>query len=521
MSHDSMPCSSAVAKDTIPRLFNNGCTTSEMAELTVSCASVEQQPFFKWRLKILLQQQKQNKNITTHLNQLLLGSLFPLHIQRLFKFQLPITCLPNVNSLIDVGYIVRRLLLKWHSSNILYKLYQYSMPFIKHNRLNFPSLRNLDMTVLKHMTQAIFLTCLGMHHNDCKKPIWQITHKLFIFFNALMSTGSAADLYVFCEKHVYLLRLALIEHFVAFTNKNMQIEVFLMPFFVDAAYQHNKVSKQLQYIIDTFRQSTMQNDELCWDLVECKAQQAIERCNRTCKAMPNFKTVTSTSQITVWNRDVMQVALQQQPLSTYDLLRQNKATDVLALAQMFKLHSKIVKYPLPVHLQKRQHRQILQSCENNMRTSLLLKTNVFICMQCNTTAPSASKDMRYHFQHEGICTYCLSKDFVLKVQTLGHLLRVNQHYYYFCEFCQCVHLWQSLGREFCACNVATAVGHKVSKHCAICFRTMHLFNVKMLDKRLGIMTQLYLCSKHMPAQNKLVYAHDLTSLRKLIEFDSH
>ena len=109
------------------------------------------------------------------------------------------------------------------------------MPFIKHNRLNFPSLRNLDMTVLKHMTQAIFLTCLGMHHNDCKKPIWQITHKLFIFFNALMSTGSAADLYVFCEKHVYLLRLALIEHFVAFTNKNMQIEVFLMPLMLDQA----------------------------------------------------------------------------------------------------------------------------------------------------------------------------------------------------------------------------------------------------------------------------------------------
>ena len=52
-----------------------------------------------------------------------------------------------------------------------------------------------------------------------------------------------AGTHVFCEKHVYLLRLALIEHFVAFTNKNMQIEVFLMPFFVDASYQHNKVSK--------------------------------------------------------------------------------------------------------------------------------------------------------------------------------------------------------------------------------------------------------------------------------------
>ena len=73
-------------------------------QCVVTFRSNEKAHFFKWRLQILLQQQKQNKNITVQLNQLLLGSLFPLHIQRLFKFQLPITFLAGSYSPGDLAY---------------------------------------------------------------------------------------------------------------------------------------------------------------------------------------------------------------------------------------------------------------------------------------------------------------------------------------------------------------------------------------------------------------------------------
>ena len=228
MTHDSSYCASAFEKNISPVLFEHGCTVEEMAELSRSCVSLDENPLCRPLLERLLQEQKQNKNVTKDLHKLLLCNIYPMYIQRTLRFNLPLSCIPHIGSLLDIGYIVRRLLLKWHSPNILYRLYQYSMPFIKHNRLNFPSLKNLNVILLKHMIMAMFFTCMGSHHAHAKTPVWQITRELYIFFNSLLTRGTAADLYIFCEKHVYLLRLSLIEHFIAFTNKNMQIEVFLM-----------------------------------------------------------------------------------------------------------------------------------------------------------------------------------------------------------------------------------------------------------------------------------------------------
>ena len=47
--------------------------------------------------------------------------------------------LVNASNIPDIGQIVRRLLLRWPDNSIIFRMYQYSMPFIKHNRLNFPS----------------------------------------------------------------------------------------------------------------------------------------------------------------------------------------------------------------------------------------------------------------------------------------------------------------------------------------------------------------------------------------------
>ena len=519
MPHDSSYCISAFEKDTSPVVFQNGCTVQEMAELSSSCVSLEENPTFNSRLKDLLQLRKNNQNVAADLHKLLLCSIYPIYIQKILHFEIPLSCIPNVNSLLDIGYIVRRLLLKWHSPNILYRLYQYSMPFIKHNRLNFPSLKNLNVILLKHMVMAIFFTCMGSHHTHTKTPVWQITRQLYIFFNSLLTKGTAADLYIFCEQHVYLLRLSLIEHFIAFTNKNMQVEVFLMPFFVDVTYQHSRVSKQLQYITDTFRQTTMQEQELDWIFIESKAQQAIERCNRTCKAMPNFKTTSPAPQTNIWDSEVMITGMKLPKLQPFDILAQEtngKQIDVLALAQIAQLHKRIQKFVLPIHLQKRHYESMVGDTNTNL--CLLFKSFLFVCMQCNTVFPKATKDMRYHFEHKAICTHCLQKDFVVQIQTLGHLVLVNTNYYYFCEFCHSVHLWQASGSEFCQCPYTNK--NNVTKHCIICYRTMNLSTIRILDKKLGVMQTVMLCNKHTPHHTKLPYAYDLVSLKRLIEFDT-
>ena len=202
-----------------------------------------------------------------------------------------------------------------------------------------------------------------------------------------------------------------------------------------------------------------------------------------------------------------------------DILAQDPQSDVLALAQIFKVHNRLHKHPLPLLIQKRQHETILQMSSENTDSCVLLRTHIFICMQCNTVYCNAKKDMRYHFQHKAICTHCLQSNFVVQIQTLGYLTQVNNHYYYFCEFCCGVHLWQSRGNEFCCCT-ATNMEAKTPKHCAVCYRTMNLFTVNLLDRKLGIIQQFMLCNKHMPSQVKLPYAYDLISLRHLIEFDT-
>jgi hypothetical protein len=91
------------------------------------------------------------------------------------------------------------------------------MPFIKHNRLNFPPMQCTSKTVLMHMLQVVALTCLGLYSQQHKTPTLLIRRQLFVFFTNLATRGSARDIYLFCQAHTYLLWLALMEHFVYFT----------------------------------------------------------------------------------------------------------------------------------------------------------------------------------------------------------------------------------------------------------------------------------------------------------------
>jgi hypothetical protein len=60
---------------------------------------------------------------------------------------------------------------------------------------------------------------LGIQEGVAKMPIWTKRRQLLRFFQRLTTRGSAMDLYVFLSSHLYLLRLALIENFILFTNR--------------------------------------------------------------------------------------------------------------------------------------------------------------------------------------------------------------------------------------------------------------------------------------------------------------
>jgi hypothetical protein len=155
------------------------------------------------------------------------------------------------------------------------------MPFIKHNRLNFPCMKYVSKSFVQHMMQVISLTCLGLHRASSKKPTWTIRRKLFCFFSNLYTRGSLRDIFLFCQEHTYLLRLSLMEHFMAFTKTNMSQEIRLMQEHVAKSHDFARIQRLVEYITDNFRMTCLQNETLCWRLVEAKAQVCVERCNRS------------------------------------------------------------------------------------------------------------------------------------------------------------------------------------------------------------------------------------------------
>ena len=79
-------------------------------------------------------------DVYLHLDRQLKISLLPPSLQMLCMQKIHVEAhqLLNPDAVDDIGHIVRDIMVQKNNNNVLFKLYQYTMPFIKHNRLNFP-----------------------------------------------------------------------------------------------------------------------------------------------------------------------------------------------------------------------------------------------------------------------------------------------------------------------------------------------------------------------------------------------
>ncbi len=459
-------------------------------------------------------------NVDVELDIQLTISLLPSRFQKLMLKNIIIQpdYLLHTGALDDIGYIVRDIMIEKNNNCVLFKLYQYTMPFVKHNRLNFPPRRYVSKSVLKHLIQIIGLSCLGLHSYQSKKPIWHVRRKLFIFLRNLTVNGSLSDMYIFCNHHNYLVRLALIENFMNFTNKSMQLEMEFINVFAGRGYDNKKVGRLVSYIADNFRMSALQNENLDWEVVEQKAQLAIEKCNRTCKsqAILQMKHVTSVHNClsNTTENYVLKQLVAMPVVSKTTLLREMQNCDMLTMALRYRLNKQVRKYPLPVHIQHQQFSCMLKqsSCVN--RSSIVHRSLLYICLRCCQQSSLHRENMRMDFQLKPICVHCQTNSHILMIETLGHIVRVFRQYYYFCIKCYKVHPWGGLGNEFFSCGLLLPAPPR--KHCIICWRTNLTMSHKCFDKKLGVVQNFFLCSKHSPPKIQYQYAYDLTSLRTLI-----
>jgi hypothetical protein len=387
------------------------------------------------KIEELLLLQKGGADVEVELDRQLTISLLPLRFQELClqKIQIKNHHLLHSAAVDDIGYIIRDIMVQKNQNDVLFKLYQYTMPFIKHNRLNFPPKRNVSKSLLKHLMQIIALTCLGLHSCKSKKPVWHIRRQLFIVFTQLQTQGSLADIYLFCQHHNYLVRLALMENFVHFTCKYMTVEMQYMRALTSTGYEHAKVERLVCYITDNFRMSALQNETLDWELIEEKAQIAIERCNRTCKShpMPVLKRIASAHNCIA--SDAFKNLLQMPVVPSSSLLAAMSQSDMLTMALRFNLNKNVRKYPLPVRIQHKQFSEILENAERVNGCTVVHRSLLHVCLRCSQQYTATSNNMRIDFQHMPMCVKCNSGAFVFTTDTLGHLIRVFRQYYYFCS----------------------------------------------------------------------------------------
>jgi hypothetical protein len=466
----------------------------------------------------LLEQQKKGVDVQAQLDAQLTISLLPTSLQQLFvtQIQLRPEYLLHADQVQDVGHIVRDIMMLKQRNDVLFKLYQYTMPFIKHNRLNFPPMQCTSKAVLMHMVQVMALTCLGLYSAQHKTPTWNIRRQLFVFFTNLLTRGSTRDIYIFCQGHTYMLRLALMEHFVYFTSRHMALEMPLLLRCTGTFYNHERTQRLVQYITDHFRTTALQNDELDWELIEAKAHLSVERCNRTCKSQQlhgrgKHVNVADTMGVGAFKR-----ALAEQRVDVLNMHEPHACTSVLTAAARWGLSRAVRKYPLPVLIQHAQFTHIERmSLMTNNRT-IVARSLLHVCLRCNQKHPHAKGDMRIQYPDRPICRHCNSSSYVCVADTLGHLVSVYGNYYHFCIDCSRVHIWRGTGTELGKCPWSTEQSGP-RRHCAVCLRTVLLTAAAVFDKKLGIVQQLFLCSKHSPPSTLMRSVHDLAALRCLVK----
>lgn len=498
-------------------LFTDGVTQAALSKLEEQTHTA-MHPTIAACLQTLLVLQKNGVDVQTQIDTQLILSLLPLQLQSFFVER--VTVLPkfllSVDLVLDIGFIIRDIMMHKQCNEVLFKLYQYTMPFIKHNRLNFPAMHLVSKPVLMHMLQLVMLTCLGLHSPQCKTPTLHIRTKLFRIFTALTTQGSLRDIYMFCCHHNYLLRLSFMEHFVQFSSLHMSQELGILRVSKICSYDHCKTKRLVQYITDQFRTNALQNESLSWDLVEQKAQVAIERCNRTCKSQPVHPTPKFQNISELVDGETFDEIMGMPRLDAADLAGSLAAGRMFFTAARWHVAKSVCKYALPVFLQCKQFTVLQSLSENAHCANIAMKSKLYVCLRCNQEHCVARQDMRLNYPHTPICVHCNSSTYVFATDTLGHLIRCHGNYYYFCPFCFCVHNWQGTGCEFFKCDSAKRRGGEPPKHCAVCYRNVLLTRVRVLDKKLGLMQTLFLCNRHCPRLGQLQYVHDVASLRCLV-----
>ena len=294
----------------------------------------------------------------------------------------------GLRHLVDIGSAVRDMLMLSPCKNSIHRVLQYSMPYIKHNRLNFPAFDDMTGDDLAHMVRIVMACCLGCLRPNTKRPVFDLRVKLYHFFYALLATGTSADQYVFCMANQCLLRVSMIEYFIIFMQEFLPAEKSVICNIFQLSNDIDELSHSFCLIFDIFRQTSMQVTDLNFPNINARAHIAIEKCNRVTKGKNRPMRAANTGQKLALADDVLLAALRA-PLFAHPAYAAGLAAFAgrpwSHILEVQAVHQIISVRALPANLVALQARAILHALRTNSN-NIVHCALLYVCLRCVSRA---------------------------------------------------------------------------------------------------------------------------------------
>ena len=428
----------------------------------------------------------------------------------------------TVAHLVDIGAEVRAMLMKSGKMSIMHKLIQYSMPYIKHNRLNFPSYSDVTAVELVHMLRITMASCLGIMREHTKRPIFTLRVKLVAFFTNLIANGNSMDHYVFCSSFLSLLRIAIIEYFMVFLQQYLPAEKQMLCMRFQLENNVDEMFRSFFAIIDVFRQSTLQTPELDFVYINTRAHVAIEKCNRITKGKTRQEkptTTCSTADIPCTDISLAMRCPRFAHVAYVRAVYSMQEHSWQTVQNIQRVHHLINVTVLPRNIVQQQAEYVLRTFHSNSSSLYnCLWLNICLRCVCDNAKFTRNSKMRIMSSGESFCSVCRNNTFVIPISVLGKIIEIQGVRYYYCVFCTCIHEWKATGYEFMACSTQRelAVAGSFGKNCQVCSRSTGVSRLRVLDDKLGVMQTVALCVRHRPLAFQEASVYNLYSLRGAI-----
>lgn len=422
----------------------------------------------------------------------------------------------------DIGSIIRAIIINQDSSNVvMFKIMQYCLPYIKHNRLNFPDVTVFardDLVALIHMMIA---TCLGLYEHVNRKPTWNSRVCFFWMAWQILQSGSMMDMHIFCRDHMSIMRLSVIEYFVFFLQKYMPVEESFIDKILGLSNNINSVFAQFLIVIDNFRAHALQEPVFDMHTINTTAQICIDKCNRICKGKSKNVRRNNADRVTLRNIDSVKTALSMPMMgAAIDVQMHLNTKDRGLSEEIYNIQSTCSTHKLPSNMFLLQVDAILDMFRSNTMMAYACMT-FYYCFYCQEESATAILGSKMRINNRTVtCLKCSHSDTVAKVNTMGRIVKIKGNSFYFCVTCLTHHSWKEYPPTLMSCckRVKHTPAATCSSKCFFCSKNTSMCKFRVLDTELGIIQELNLCINHRPQEREEHIIYSLGSLTEHIKY---